>query len=98
MQLSCELCFPISTLICHLLLGQRGGGTQGNSGCRCYRVRVQGLQGVSEVVEMNKRGRNRQDISLRVHQNRTVKLFKTMRILLKKQKFRHLSVNEKLLK
>ena len=45
-----------------------------------------------------KRRRLKQDISLRVHQNRTVKLFKTMRILLKKLKARHLTVNEKLLK
>ena len=45
-----------------------------------------------------KGGRINQDISLRVHQNRTVKLFKTMRILLKKLKARHLTVNEKLLK
>ena len=43
-------------------------------------------------------GRTKQDISLRVHQNRTVKLFKTMRILLKKLKAGHLTVNEKLLK
>ena len=45
-----------------------------------------------------KRRRLKQDISMRVHQNRTVKLFKTMRILLKKLKARHLTVNEKLLK
>ena len=45
-----------------------------------------------------KRRRLKQDIPLRVHQNRTVKLFKTTRILLKKLKARHLTVNEKLLK
>ena len=57
---------------------------------------------VSEVREMKKiqtkRRRLKQNISLRVHQNKTVKLFKTMRILLKKLKARHLTVNEKLLK
>ena len=65
-------------------------------------IQSAGVTGVSEVREMKKTqkkgGRINQDISLRVHQNRTVKLFKTMRILLKKLKARHLTVNEKLLK
>ena len=55
-----------------------------------------------EVGEMKKKqkkkGGIKQVLSQRVHQNRTVKLFKTMRILLKKLKARHLTVNEKLLK
>ena len=50
-----------------------------------------------EVGEMRKiqkkKGRIKQDIPLRVHQNRTVKLFKTMRILLKKLKARNSTVN-----
>ena len=65
------------------------GRTQGNIG----------VTGGSEVIEMKKIHKKGGQIkSLRVHQNRTVKLFKTMRILLKKLKAKHLTVNEKLVK
>ena len=45
-----------------------------------------------------KRRRRKQNMSLRLHQYMIVKLFKTMRILLKKLKAKKSIVNEELLK
>ena len=62
--------FPHLFVICYLGRGEVEHREIQNAGCRGYRVQGAGvtgcrvqLQGVSEVVEMNKRGRNRQDIA-----------------------------------
>ena len=49
-------------------------------------------------THQKRRRRRDKNVSLRLHQYMVVKLFKTMRILLKKLKAGHLTVNEKLLK